>query len=285
MHFTFPSPLRYPGGKTPLKTFLARTIELNQIVGGTYIEPYAGGAGAALSLLFGESVSKIYINDKDPHIYSFWKAVLHRTEEFLDLLDKTPVNVATWKKQRSILHDPKIKSFLKIGFATFYLNRCNRSGVLNGGPIGGLHQNGNYSIDARFNRNGLMKRIEKIGLFRERIRVSNKDGVTFLKSIFRRGATIKGKALVYMDPPFFKKAQRLYSFYFKEADHQRLAKYLNGSADFRWVMSYDDTAHVRRLYSGTRKRFLKGYSINSVRVGRELIFASENCSLPHSIVG
>ncbi len=284
MHFPFPSPLRYPGGKTPLKGFLARTIELNQIVGGTYIEPYAGGAGAALSLLFSERVSGIYINDKDPRIYSFWKAILDCTDDFLDLLDKTPVNVATWRKQRSILRDSKTKSVLKIGFATFYLNRCNRSGVLNGGPIGGLRQNGNYSIDARFNRKGLGKRIEKIGLFRERIRVSNKDGVSFLRSIFGRGEAIKAKALVYMDPPFFKKAQRLYSFYFEENDHQRLAEYLNNCADFRWVMSYDDTAHARRLYSGTRKRFLKGYSMNSVRIGRELIFASDNCSLPHSVV-
>jgi DNA adenine methylase len=285
MYAPFPSPLRYPGGKTFLKGFLAETIRLNQITGGAYVEPYAGGAGAALSLLFTECVSDIHINDKDPCIYSFWKAILNDTERFLERLDRTPISVKTWKEQKSIMRSPKSNSELDLGFATFFLNRCNRSGVLNGGPIGGLRQDGEYNMRVRFNKEGLRDRIHKIGLYRDRISAWNLDGVQFLKSMFTQGRIDATKSLVYMDPPYFKKAERLYSHYFEDSDHLQLSEYLNLQTDFRWVVSYDDTSMIRRLYSGAKKAFRRGYSVHSVKVGRELIMASRNCVLPRFLSG
>ena len=51
------SPLRYPGGKSILSPLLGNFIEINNLLDGIYIEPYAGGAGAALKLLFSEYVT------------------------------------------------------------------------------------------------------------------------------------------------------------------------------------------------------------------------------------
>ena len=55
------SPLRYPGGKQILARVLAHLIQINGREGGIYAEPYAGGAGAALSLLFGEHVERLML--------------------------------------------------------------------------------------------------------------------------------------------------------------------------------------------------------------------------------
>lgn len=280
MYDRHPSPLRYPGGKTSITEFLSKAIRLNRLEGGTYIEPFAGGAGAALGLLFSERVSEVNINDRDPCIYAFWKSLLRHTEEFLEKLKRTPVTVQTWKEQKAIVRDTRKRSLVDLGFATFYLNRCNRSGVLNAGPIGGMKQDGNYGIDVRFNKDRLRKKLEKIALYKDRIRVWNLDGVAFLRRLFKKRGTSRDVSLVYMDPPYFEKAHRLYSFYFREADHERLADYLNQYADFRWIISYDDTPSVRRLYSGSKSVLFKSYSVHSIRIGRELIISSRNCILP-----
>jgi DNA adenine methylase len=282
MYDPYPSPLRYPGGKTLLTQFLAETIRLNNLVGGTYVEPYAGGAGAALSLVFSEQVSRIFINDKDPGIFWFWKSVLEHTDEFTGLIDRSRVTVDAWKYHKSVLRHPSGHSGLHIGFATFFLNRCNRSGVLNGGPIGGLRQNGNYAIDVRFNRRQLIRKVQKIGLYRERITVSNLDGVTFLRRFAARETNDVRRCLVYMDPPYFGKACRLYTFYFKDADHERLAAYLKERPGYRWIVSYDDSAAIRKLFPGRKIVLLKSYSVHSARTGRELVIASPGCHLPRS---
>jgi DNA adenine methylase len=134
------SPFRYPGGKQILSRLIAHLIHLNDCVGGTYLEPYAGGAGVALSLLFGEHVDRMLINDADPSIFACWNGILYDTNRFLKLLRDTPTTTEEWARQRQIYLNPKRHSSLKLGFATFYLNRCNRSGIIkNGGPIGGQH--------------------------------------------------------------------------------------------------------------------------------------------------
>jgi DNA adenine methylase len=65
----FPSPLRYPGGKSRIFPFVSQLFYENGMIGSSYAEPYAGGAGLALRLLFDEYVDKIYLNDLDKSIY------------------------------------------------------------------------------------------------------------------------------------------------------------------------------------------------------------------------
>jgi DNA adenine methylase len=280
-----PSPLRYPGGKTSLTNFLTEVIHLNNLDGAVYVEPYAGGAGAALNLLFDEEVSEIFLNDLDKRIYCFWKAILNHTAEFVKLLRDTPVSVSQWKKQRAIYANPSRCSVVELGFATFYLNRCNHSGVLNGGPIGGLAQTGEYTIDARYNKNELQKRIEKIAMYRERITVKNLDGIAFLNWVFNEKKVVPERTLVYMDPPYFDKAARLYDVYFRDSDHLTLANYLSVTHAFRWVVSYDDSATIRNLYKDRLNVLLMRYSVQTVRLGRELVISSSNCHLPQHLLG
>jgi DNA adenine methylase len=171
------SPLRYPGGKSRFSKFLAKYIELNNLLDGIYTEPYAGGAGAGLYLLFSEYVNRIILNDADRMVYMFWKSVLYNTESFIKLINDVPVNLKEWKVQKQIMNNIESYSELEVAFSTFYLNRCNRSGILNAGPIGGHSQNSAWHIDARYNKRELIKRIEKIALFNSRISIHNLDRI------------------------------------------------------------------------------------------------------------
>ena len=60
-----PSPLRYPGGKASLADFFGSAINALGLNKPTYVEPYAGGAGAGLALLFKGVVGRVVINDLD----------------------------------------------------------------------------------------------------------------------------------------------------------------------------------------------------------------------------
>src|SRR5208283_6182105 len=146
------SPLRYPGGKWRMSAFFERVIRLNGLSGTQYVEPYAGGASLALSLLFKEQVSEVFLNDLDPAIHAFWHSVLTRNRDFIQLVDVTPVTPDEWSKQKAVYAKGSVAGKFALGFATFFLNRTNHSGILNGGMIGGRTQSGPWKINARFNR-------------------------------------------------------------------------------------------------------------------------------------
>jgi DNA adenine methylase len=94
---------------------------------------------------------------------------------------------------------------LELGFATFYLNRTNRSGILNANPIGGLKQTGRWKIDARFRRADLVTRIRLIGRYRNRIEVEGRHGNDVSQDFLRRPRTF-----LYIDPPYLTKGAKLY---------------------------------------------------------------------------
>jgi DNA adenine methylase len=275
------SPFRYPGGKQVLARVLASLISLNRREGGIYAEPYAGGCGAGLNLLFSERVSGLMINDADWSIYAFWRAILSKTDEFLELLRDTPLTVEEWYRQRDTYLTSSKRCFLKAGFATFYLNRCNRSGIIsNGGPIGGKQQNGKWKIDARFNREGLRKRIERIAFYRKRIQPSNLDAIEFLDTQVRRRSP-SDRVFAYLDPPYFAKGSQLYLDYYEASDHANLAKYLKASLTFPWALTYDNAAAIRRLYEGNRTfTFNLAYSARERRMGKELFIIDPRLRVP-----
>ena len=274
------SPLRYPGGKQVLARVLGHLICLNGREGGTYIEPYAGGAGAALALLYDEYVKHVLINDADPRIYAFWDAALNQTERFLKLIRDTPLSVEEWKRQRTIYLAPGRHSRLRVGFATFYLNRCNRSGIIgNAGVIGGLAQNGTWKIDARFNRADLAQRVERVARYKDRINVSNWDAATFLESKLPK-PTLVDRGFVYLDPPYYRKGSKLYLNHYTAADHAAFAQFLS-SSKFVWVMSYDNAPQIKGLYSSYRQIYFNlGYSASSRRIGNELLIVPDSVRLP-----
>ena len=275
------SPLRYPGGKSNLSGLLAKFIELNKLQDGIYIEPYAGGAGAGLNLLFSEYASELILNDADRNIYLFWQSILFDTERFVRLLNDTPISIDEWKKHRKILKNSEGYSELEIAFSTFYLNRCNRSGILYAGPIGGQLQSGKWLIDARFNKVELIRRIEKIALFASRVSIHNLDAVDLIKQQVLPLAVLNNRLLVYLDPPYYSKGSQLYLNYYVPEDHATLANFINNQLGFKWIVSYDDVPQIRQLYSEREiTTYSPRYSAHSAKIGKEVIIYCPNCLLP-----
>lgn len=274
------SPLRYPGGKAVLSDFLADLVHENGLTDGVYVEPYAGGAGAAINLLLGEHVGEIVLNDIDRCISAFWRAVLNQTATFTRLVRQTRVTIPEWKRQREIYRLPSRQSQVALGFSGFYLNRCNRSGIIvNGGPIGGVRQTGRWKLNARFNKPELIRRIERVALYKSRIKICNDDALAFLKRIATE--CDPDRTLVYLDPPYYEKGSQLYLNYYTPEDHKALATFLRANRKMKWVLSYDDVPEIRELYHGVRHiRYGLNYSASLARRGREVLFFSDSMEIP-----
>jgi DNA adenine methylase len=267
--------LRYPGGKWRIADFFERVIRLNGLGRIEYVEPYAGGASLGLSLLFTEQVSEIHLNDLDPAIYAFWHSVLTRNRDFAELVSEIPVTPDEWSKQKAIyLRGPAAGRFA-LGFATFFLNRTNHSGILNGGMIGGRKQHGTWKLDARFNRTELRRRLQRISAYKSRIYISCEDAMRFL-----RDRTTPPKSLIYLDPPYYRPGRHLYLNDYKRADHGAVRDRV-GHLSSPWIISYDDVAEIRRLYNDFRSRGLRLlHTARSARDGREVLFFSPSLRIP-----
>lgn len=271
------SPLRYPGGKGKLAPFMGLMINKLNLQGGTYIEPFAGGAGIALDLLFNGLVSHIVINDFDKAVASFWKAILTENERFIDYIYNVPLNVGEWEHQKSILKISNRYSF-ELGFATFYLNRTNRSGIINGGPIGGKQQEGDWRLDARFNREDLAKRVAEIGKRKTDISIYNKDVNSLIINYVPKYGD---KTLIYFDPPYFEKGKQLYMNYFSLPDHERIEHLIREHVSCNWMITYDNVPEIVRIYDGyIVKQYDLNYSVAKKRVASELIIFPNNSYCP-----
>lgn len=272
-----PSPLRYPGGKTCLSNFLSALIERNRLRGCHYVEPYAGGCGLALELLFTDQVSRITINDIDVSIWSFWKSVLDHTDELIQRIEKAELTVEHWKAQREIQLAADESDPVTLGFSTFFLNRTNRSGIISGaGVIGGMDQSGKYKMGCRFNREELIRRIRKVSEYREQIDLRRDDAVDLMNECSKLGEGL----FFCIDPPYFSKGSRLYTSFYDKDDHAEVADAVRGLS-VPWIVTYDNQAAIRELYDGCRQfTFDINYSIQSKRIGTELLVASEGLEIP-----
>lgn len=275
----FFSPLRYPGGKLKVSEYIKLLIDNNNLNDGHYVEPYAGGASVALDLLISEYVSNIHINDIDRAIYSFWHSVIYDTENFCKLINDTPVSVEEWKKQKFIIKNKEDFSTLEVGFSTFFLNRTNRSGILNAGIIGGIEQGGDWKIDARYNKTDLIKRIKLISRFRDRISLNNMDAVDYIRMIDNN---LPNNSLIYLDPPYYKKGKELYINYYNHNDHSEIAEEVKKLTNRFWIVSYDNEEAIKDLYSEYRQKIYSlNYSVGKASVGSEVIIYNDNMVIPN----
>lgn len=264
------SPLRYPGGKASLAGFFADILAELPIENATYVEPYAGGVGAGIALLRENLIDKLVINDFDPAVHAFWHSVTTRTSEFADLIANVPLSVEEWQRQRAIYRAASTQDLLQLGFAFFYLNRTNRSGVLTGGVIGGLAQQGNYKIHARFNRDTLIGRVSAIGELSKRITVMSRDG----RSVIREFAD-RPEVFMYIDPPYVQAGSRLYLNAFEGRDHSALSEVVNNVSRAHWLMTYDVDPLIERLYAQHfQSRYELYYSARNYKMSDELMIAS-----------
>lgn len=248
------SPLRYPGGKAALAGLFADIINELGLSGGKYVEPYAGGAGAGIALLREGVVDELVINDFDPAVHAFWHSVVHNNAEVLRLMDATPLTIPEWKRQREIYRSRNTNDMLTLGFAFFYLNRTNRSGVLTGGVIGGLQQTGTYKIDARYNKDTLRGRIEALGDLSAQITVREDDGRTVIRD-YADDASV----FLYIDPPYVQAGSQLYLNAFDARDHTNLAAVVCNVTNAHWLMTYDVVPLIEHLY---RDFFVRQYELN-----------------------
>ena len=272
----FVSPLRYPGGKLKVVDYIKRLFEVNDLMDGTYIEPYAGGASVALTLLFSEYASRIKINDIDRSIYAFWYSVLNETDNLCRMITDTPVTMEQWYAQREVQAHKADAELLELGFSTFFLNRTNRSGILSGGVIGGKEQTGNFKIDARYNKADLIGRIESIADYADRIDLTSMDAVELIKSIKKPTE----KTFCYLDPPYYVKGRDLYLNYYNDDDHKAIAKAIKKYKG-KWIISYDAVDFIRELYKKYRqKEYYLSYSAGNPAKGREIVVYSDGLTIP-----
>lgn len=273
----FPSPLRYPGGKRKLAVYLERIVIDNDIQGGLYVEPFAGGSNVSLHLLFKGLVNKIIINDIDRSIYAFWYSVLNNTESLCKLIADTPINMTSWNQQKAIQSKKEEAGLLQLGFSTFFLNRTNRSGIIRGGVIGGKTQNGEWKMDARFNKSDLIQRIENIARFRDEIELYNEDAIDFICRIKNE---IDSRTLIYFDPPYYNQGAALYANFYEHEDHFRLSQFIQ-HLECKWMLTYDYTDEILGFYQSADKHVLTlSYTAQDKMRGREMLAFSPELIVP-----
>lgn len=274
----FSSPLRYPGGKACIFNFVAKLFYENNLIGINYAEPYAGGSGLALRLLYDELVDNIYINDLDRSIFAFWKTITEQNALFCDWVESVDVNMDSWYEYKEIQTNRHNYDLFDLAKSTFFLNRTNVSGVIKGGVIGGYEQLGKYKIDARFNKSQLIERIEKIGRFKKRINVSNLDGINFLKKM----NVAQKEVFIYLDPPYFLKGADLYMNYYSKEDHKKLSEYVQ-KINKTWMVSYDENDFILNLYASNKRISYKLSQNTSNRVGTEILVFCDKLNFQSSL--
>lgn len=274
----FYSPLRYPGGKGKISTFFSEFFEANNLVGGTYVEPYVGGGSIALFLLMNDIVRRIVINDKDRSLFAFWHSVKKHPDELCKLIHDTPITMDVWYEQRNIQRSKDQVDLLTLGFSTFFLNRTNRSGIIKGGVIGGLNQTGNYLIDARYKKEHLISRINDIADYVDRIELYNLDAVELVDTL---AGQLEENSLFYFDPPYYVKGQGLYMNYYNDCDHHNIYDTIVQMRRYKWIVTYDKVPFIYNLYSKFRMyEYSLNYSAATVGKGEEYIVFSNNSIIP-----
>lgn len=275
----FYSPLRYPGGKNKLAAFIAK-ICIDNKVNGHYVEPYSGGASVALYLLMEGFVEKITINDKDRSIYAFWHSILNHTDQFCEKIKDVEVSIEEWRRQKSIQGNKEKESLFDLGFSTFFLNRTNRSGIINGGPIGGMDQSGEYKINCRFNKVDLIDRIREISSKKKNIRLYRKDAIKLIDKIQSESKNDEN-VIFYFDPPYFFKASSLYLNHYQSYDHRLVSEKIKAIEGVKWIVSYDNVPEIVALYTDCQmKEFSFKHTAYKVRTGKEVLFFSDSIRQP-----
>lgn len=284
------SPLRYPGSKKRLSGLISQTLTLNQLTPRLYIEPFVGGGSVALRLLAEQLVEQVILMDIDPLVASFWDIVFNDTDWLINQVMTIPITLAQWIEFKHSTPTDRRSQAL----TCLFLNRTSFSGILgnSAGPMGGYEQRSDYPIDCRFSRNTIVERIEEISQYRDRVIgtwcCSWEAGIQRIHREQQEGVLPTNNLFYYLDPPFFKKAKKLYRFIFSSEEHSQLRDFLIGF-NSPWLLSYDATEEFEELYgeaiasrtNGTQRQHIELLYTTAIqqnpRTAREVILSN----LPH----
>lgn len=277
------SPLRYPGGKSSIFPMVSNILKSNFDNPCRYIEPYAGGGGLALAVLFSNNAAEIHLNDLDRSVWAVWHSILNQTEEFVDRIQTVNVTIDEWHKQRDIQNNKHKFSDLDVGFSAFFLNRTNRSGIiLKAGVIGGLAQNNkDYKLDCRFNKQDLISRIEKIKSHKNNIYIYNMDAIDFIEEI---DSEESARNCFFIDPPYYEKGASLYTNFYSKEDHAKIQTEIS-KLKSKWLLTYDYANEIKDIYKNHNcYKYHLNYSLAKKRIGQELFFCSDNLTIPQDLI-
>ena len=164
------------------------------------------------------------------------------------------------------------------------MNRTNRSGILNAGPIGGYAQSGAWKLDVRYDRDSLASKIQTISENKNRIRVYNKDIISLLRNYTPQ---MRGNLFFYFDPPYYNKGQRLYKNFFSPSDHKRIYDVISQEITSPWIITYDDVPQIAEIYKNYgRRHFDLTYSAANKGSASELMIFSDikHCPTPEQMI-
>ena len=288
----FPSPLRYPGGKGAMTPFLADVFQsqaTNMDVE-VWVEPFAGGAGAGLSLLARGAVDETWLVERNPALAAFWRHLV--SEEGAEMTARVRggevPTLADFYDARALVHDvidadtPVPDDDLReVAWATLVVNRCSRSGIIGDrkvGPIGGRAQAGRDTVASRW-ADSLADRLALVHGLRSSVRVMEGDGISYVEEL--AGSGIEEEVLVFADPPYVAEGPRLYSKSFGRGEHERLATALRTLPATPWMVTYDAHPEVLSLYDQECvMEFGIGYSAAGARCASEYAVCGPMLVLP-----
>lgn len=280
------SPLRYPGGKAKMASHLGEVFAIQHglLDVEVWMEPFAGGAGAGLSLLDQGKVSEVWLVERHPALAAFWRTVVEQGDALADRVAGLAIDMSVWNDSRELVGAVSAGEVLpdvEIALAAFVVNRCSRSGIVtpSAGPIGGKHQQSKWHVGSRWNGPALAERIRHIHRLAPRIRVTEGDAIAHICEL-DGSVGIEDELFLFVDPPYLREGNRLYANGMTADDHERLAAAL-ARTPARWLLTYDDEPLVHEsLYPNQR---VLAYEIantaNRSRIAVEYAVFSDNCSV------
>lgn len=230
------SPFRYPGGKTWLIPQLRSWLLAKNIVPSRFIEPFAGGGIASLTVGFERLAKQVIFAEIDEAVAAVWRVVLNGEAE--SLARRILEFKVTLENVEKILNSQP-RTLLEQAFQTILKNRMQRGGIMaRGAGLIKIGENGRGLL-SRWYAETLAKRIREINRRKDRFSFVACDAFSLISE-----HCADAEAVFYFDPPYTIAARRLYSHW--EVDHERLFEQAGGlSGDF--LMSYDDTPEIRKL--------------------------------------